>query len=407
MQIILSILKWLGLLILAVAVGIAALPWFPVFFDQIGKSEYQNWLEKKGAPIRLDEAGPDFAFADDFYDNRFIVLGEVHGFEMVQRLDLALLKHLRARVDRPIWYLAEIPPHVARDFNTYVLGGSDEGARRAFDYWSAPDQPFQWGNRNFFDKLTAIRDLNATLTDDMKIRFIGVDKPDSDALSGYSDFAEAGDGPISLAASGAEERVMGRLAANALQRGEDESRYRHIIPNIKIISQMEDFEDVLFYGLWGQFHSVRTSVNDLEPLAAQLNAPGGLFEGKVGVVSTLCVNQCKNMMPSGAFPGLPTPPNGEDYIQLPLSYDEVYLIRIRGIGELKSASGDEEAVLFRLQGADSPYQKGERVIKASGYLSLMQRFEVEGPPAAAADYVVVMQGSEALSPWRGEAWDMK
>lgn len=407
MRLILSILKWLGLLILVAAIGFVSLPWAPVFLDQVGKSKYENWLEKTGAPLRLDEADSDFAFANDFYENRFILLGEVHGFEMVQRLDFVLLKHLRARVNRPIWYLAEIPPHVARDFNTYVLGGSDEGARRAFDDWSAADQPLQWGNRNFFDKLTAIRALNATLADEMKIRFIGVDKPGADALKAYSEFAEIGDDPISLAAPGAEERVIGRLAAKALQRGEEESRYRHILPNIKAVSQMEGFEDALFYGLWGQFHSVRTSVNGVEPLAAQLNGPGGVFEGGVGIISTLCVNQCKNMMPAGAFPGLPTPPNGEDYIQLPLSHDQTYLFRARGIGELKSATDDEEAALFRLAGEGSPYQEGKRVIKMSGYLSLMQQFEIEGPPAAAFDYVVVMQGSEALTPWRGEAWDMQ
>lgn len=407
MRLIFKIFKWLGLIVLLLIFILAAAPWLPVALDQIGKSKYQSWLTENAASLDIDQAEPGFNFDDEFYQNRLIILGEVHGYETVQRLDYALLQHLRQRTDRPIWYLAEIPPHIAHGFNEYVLGGSDAGVRAAFDYWSDPSRKLQWGNQNFFDKLTKIRALNATLTDRMKIRFIGVDKPPANLSKSYDAFTDAGDVPISFNDPDADQRINNYLGSLAAQRPADARRYAHIVPNIEALTAMSGADDILFYGLWGLFHSVRTSVNDIDPLAARLNGPDGSFEDNVGVVSTICVSQCKNMMPAGALPGLPTPPNGENYIQIPLSYDTPYFLRVRGVGELKAVAGDNAVTIFRLDGENSPYKEGSRAIEASGYLALLQPFEIEGPPTEALDYLVVVQGSKALSPWNGTAWNMK
>lgn len=407
MHIFLRILKWIGLFIFIVIIGLLTLPWLPVLSDQFGKSTYQDWLDQRATPLQLDAPDTAFAFHDEFYDNRFIMLSEVHGYETVQRLDLALLKHLRETTDRPIWYLAEIPPHVAHAFNLYILHDDVMAAREAFEYWADASDRFQWGNRNFFDKLTAIRDLNGQLSTEKKIRFIGVDKPQTDTLPAYEALATQHTGAIDLSSDAAAAQLASRLAYLALQRPADAGRYDHIIPNIEDVLGMKGADEVLFYGLWGQFHAMRTEVNGVKPLAARLHNGEGIFADKVGVVSTVCIEDCLNMMPAGAFPGVPKPPNGEDYIQLPLSYDSTYFLRVRGVGELAKAGGDYGATLIPLIGVDSPYHKGKRIISASGYLALMQRFKVAGPPSAVMDYLVVIKGSQPLTPWRGQAWDMQ
>ena len=163
--------------VVLVLMGLGAYPWWPVVRDSFGSNRYVSYLEANRVPLDLSLQEAGFSFPNKVYASRLIMLGEVHGYAVPQRLDLALLQHLSSHAGVR-WYLAELDPAQAMAINKYIAGGDSAAVAAVFDRWA--DQSAQWGNRDFFNKLSGIRAMNAALPPDRQVRFIGVDAPQSD-----------------------------------------------------------------------------------------------------------------------------------------------------------------------------------------------------------------------------------
>ena len=389
---------WAVGVIVVIAVGLAAYPWWPVVRDSFEADRYLSYLEANRTPLDLSVPDADFAFPSDVYTSRFIMLGEVHGYAMPQRLDLALLRHLNTRAGVR-WYLAEVDPLQATAINAYIAGGDSAAAAAVFDRWA--DQTAQWGNREFFDKLTGIRVMNAALPADRQVRFIGVDalqietEPPSGPLPGGN-----------LDSPTTADAINARLALDAARAPGDASRYDHMLRNIETVLQMDGARDETFYGLWGKFHTLKIPAQGAKPIAMHLNAPDGLMSGGVTSITTLCASNCFNMMPAAAMPAPLRPSGGEAYFYAPLGNDRTYFYRTDGVGDLLAAMGDDDAVMFALDAEGTPYRAGRRLVGESGFLAMLQGLGVEGSAADAFDYMIGMRDVAPLTPWRGAAADV-
>ena len=389
---------WTAGVIVVLAVGLAAYPWWPVARDSFGADRYLSYLEANRTPLDLSAPDADFAFPSDVYTSRFVMLGEVHGYAMPQRLDLALLRHLNTHAGVR-WYLAEVDPLQATAINAYIAGGDSAAAAAVFDRWA--DETAQWGNREFFDKLTGIRAMNAALPADRQVRFIGVDAPKSET--------EPPSGPLprgNLDSATTADAINARLAFDATSAPADASRYDHILRNIGTVLQMDGSGDETFYGLWGKYHTLEVPARGSEPLASRLSAPDGLMPNGVTSVVTLCASNCFNMMPAAAMPAPLQPSGGEAYLYAPLGNDWTYFYRTAGVGDLLAAMEDDEAVLFVLDAEGTPYRAGRRLVGESGLLAMLQGLGVEGSAADAFDYMIGMRDVAPLTPWRGDAADV-
>ena len=80
MNVVKKIFKWGGLLFLMLAFFFIALPWFPVIKDNFASKPQKEYLSKNNVTIDLTKADGNFAFDDDFYENRLFLLGEMHGY---------------------------------------------------------------------------------------------------------------------------------------------------------------------------------------------------------------------------------------------------------------------------------------------------------------------------------------
>ncbi|MEQ8434943.1 MAG: hypothetical protein RIA71_11945 [Oceanicaulis sp.] len=397
-------MRWvfrIGFAVLAVLVigvlGVISAPWVPVLRDQFGADPHRAWLAEHQSHL----AAADM-FEDDFSDSRFIILAEMHGYAAVQDADLTLVRHFAQR--GPTTYLAELDPGQAIAFNQYLAGGDESAARAVFDAWA--DQTLQWANTEFFAKLTALAAHNASSPQDEQIWFVGVDRPaSSERLAAQTALVTAQASP-GFDSVEAVQALNLALAEAALGRPETSSRYAHIVANIDMLVATESARDRTFYGLWGLFHGAKTTVNGATPLAVHLDAPGGAFEGAVGVISTMCLDACMNLMPTAALPDALHGPDGTEYVEIPITFDHVYLYRVRGVGDLKSVMGEADSALFRIAGDGTPFAAGARLSQATGVLPLVQPFTYGGPAADIFDYLLVLRGSDALTPWRGEAHDI-
>ena len=398
MPMIKKVALWTAGVIVILAAGLAAYPWWPVVRDAFGADRYVSYLEANRTPLELSAPDADFAFPSDVYTSRFIMLGEVHGYAMPQRLDLALLRHLNTRAGVR-WYLAEVDPLQATAINAYIAGGDKSAAAAVFDRWA--DETAQWGNREFFDKLTGIRAMNAALSADRQVRFIGVDAPQNDTELPSRPLPEG-----NLDSARTADAINARLALDAASAPADASRYDHILRNIGTVLQMDGAGDETFYGLWGKYHVLEVPARGSKPLASRLNAPDGLMPSGVTSVVTLCASNCFNMMPAAAMPAPLRPSGGEAYLYAPLGNDRTYFYRTAGVGDLLAAMGDDDAVMFALDAEGTPYRAGRRLVGDSGLFAMLQSLGVEGSAAEAFDYMIGMRDVAPLTPWRGAAADV-
>lgn len=397
--------KWIlrvlvgALLILLLGFGaIAGLPWLTVLGDGFGSGAYKTHLAANETV--LDLAAPDggFALSEADLEARYIFLGEMHGYGLPQRLDLALVTYVQ-RGEVPRWYLAELTPREAIAVNHYLEGGSDTYVRAMFDRFAG--MSLQWANSEFFDKLTAMRALNETLPPDRQVRFIGIDLDRSGeplALPETGELPAPDLGDFSTA-----QAINHALLAVPADGG---SRYGAMRPRLAALAGMPGHDAARFVGLWGLGHTSEAPIGGGVPLAIWLQDEGAPYGGEVVTINTLCVGECFNMLPAVALPAAMAGPNGEDYIWLPMGVDNPYFQRPKGIGDLMAVLGPDAAALYRISGEGSPYETGDRLTASSGYLVMMRPWEIEGSAAAMTDYMIVYRGTPPLTPWAGEAHDL-
>lgn len=386
---------------LVVLVALFTLPLLPVAQDAVTAGPYRTHLQDNR--VVADET---LQLQPGAYQPGFVMLGELHGFAKVQEMDLLLATHLAQRANMR-WYLAELDPVQADIVNHYLETGNEAPLRAVFDGWA--DETAQWANGEFFAKLAAVRDFNRA-NPETAIYFIGLDRPQNDGL--FNDWRArepmTDSAPASLDAPSYEtaRAINAALGARHAAQAEGAGRYGYILDAVDYLSGIDGFERQTFYGLWGIFHTLKTRTENSEPLARRLHGPEGVFAGQVTTILSVCVADCFNLMPALALPQPLRGERGEPYTILPMGQDNAYMVRARGVGEVIDAMGEENAVLFRLAGDNSPYQRGTRIIGRSGYLTAAFPFKVEGPTAQAVDYLLALRGSEALTPWRGDAYDI-
>ncbi|MEL6365151.1 MAG: hypothetical protein AAFR11_09970 [Pseudomonadota bacterium] len=432
-------LKWVGL-VLALLIAVAALaPWRPALVDQMTAKPYRQWAEANVRTLDLDAPDAKFAFDEAFYDNRLILMGELHGTADPHVLDLALIRHLRERAGLQ-WLMAELDFAQSTLVNFYLMSGEEKYLAPIFEHWAA--ETAQWASNEYYEKLRGLRAYNQALAPGERIRVFGVDRIQSvdvalDVLKDYMEaqdfltvtastdgtapdwaamlapaFAEgAGEearlGAVNAALFAAEtlpasvrDKGFVHLLRNLAALDEGATRYETILANIAAMTAVFGVgDDEPLYGFWGLFHATRAPVNGTSrPLALRLYKEGP-FAGSVGTISFLYTNSA-SMMPSAS---LPEPMRGEGaYTDMPFAQNVPYLYYQRGIYDLTSVAGDARASLFRISGEGSPYAGSGRLGSATGLMTGLGEMTVETADPPPYDYIILSQGSAALTPYVGD-----
>lgn len=396
LRIALGALAFVGVAV-ALLVG---LPWLAVIGDSFGAKSYRAHLEANRTVLDPKAPTMNLRLAPDDAAAKYILLGEMHGYGAPQKVDLALTRALISETT-PRWYLAEMTPREAMAVNLYIAGGEDGPLRAVFDRFAAMQA--QWGNREFFDKLTGFRALNADLPASAQIRFIGIDAPRDDETALAA--PPTGAGAPDLGDRATAQAINAALDADSAS-APDRTRYAAMQAHMTSLAAMPGFDAARFVGLWGLFHASEAPINGAAPLARWLQEERAPYAGAVVTISTLCIGECYNMMPAAALPAPLHGPAGEAYVWLPMDNANPYFMRPKGVGDIARAVGDAPAALFRISGAQTPYADGDRLTRSTGYLTMLQPWDVDGPAAAAMDYLLVFQGSAPLTPWAGGAHDV-
>ncbi|MEO1656883.1 MAG: hypothetical protein AAFR65_04110 [Pseudomonadota bacterium] len=439
MRIVGFVLKWTLLFGLVLAIAAALWPWKVVVEERLSAGPYTSYLERHVQRIDLEQTDPGFSFPDAFYDSQLYLVGEIHGAQAAQDFDLALMKHLHERVGVR-WLMAELSYVQAERFNAYLETGDESHLAPVFQAWL--DRAAQWGNQQHFDKIKDLHAYNVSLPEERRIRYFGVDRiheddlddamlwlggmmadlPDeapgslislrSTALSGdASAFSNVASEALSelQAARDPDDSVLGidpvaasHLVRNILMTLDGAGRYDVIPGNIE--AMVRDFgigDDEPLYGFWGLFHVMKAVVNETgEPLALRLsNGDLPFADAITSIVMTYADSQ--QNFPSKALPGFLQ--SEGPFTEFTMSQNNPYLMYLDGIGDLRAVAGGSQTAIFELYTEGSPYVGDTRLRTQTGLLTKVFRFEITPPEQQPAEYIVLIDGSPALTAWEGTA----
>ena len=399
-----KIIKGLLAILLISAIALFALPWLNPVSERFGNSDRRDYLAANLVALDENDLSSGLALAPDDYAARYVLLGEMHGFAVPQRADLALVRHLQEKGPAR-WYLGEVTPEEAIAINTYISGGDDAAVRAVFERFA--DMPVQWANREFFEKLTGLRALNAGLPAERQVRFIDIDASRTAPLGVPLDTPAADTAP-DLASFARADAINALLAAKSAEPG-SETRYAAMQRNMGILAGLPGFAEARFMGLWGTFHASEAPINGEKTLSMWLQDSDAPYAGDVVTINFVCTSECYNMMPKAA---LPEPMHGSaeaEFTALPMHLDNPYVQRLKGVDDLSATMRDTGMEVALLPVSESsPYRGDSRMLTGySGYLPLIQPWEVEGSASEMTDYFLVARSSAALTPWRGKLYDVE
>lgn len=408
---------------------LAVAPWWVVGRDVVTGGSYQEYLEDHVQRLDLSAPDPGIDFPEAFYNHRLFLVGEIHGAAKAQRLDFTLMTHLADRAGVR-WLMAELDPAQAGRFNAYLETGDASVVRPVFEAWLA--EAAQWGNQEHFEKLRALREWNQARPEAERLRYFGVDwiqdvdgavawlareleRGPSDAGTEAGDAGSARerlweqardfDGDLQALLKAAEEADAAlepetrHLVRSLRMHAEGASRYEAIEANVD--AMVEDFgigEDEPIYGFWGVFHVMQTRVNgSARPLALRLRASTHPFADDI-VSLVMVYADAKMNMPSRMLPEAIRPQG--PFFDAPMSQDSPYLQYLKGIRDLKIVADGADAAIFRLDAEGSPYEEGDRLLEQRGLLTKLFPFEVSLEDGRPAEYVILVNGSDALTAYQ-------
>lgn len=397
-------------------------------------AELVNYLRQNSAVMegKIPDSMP--VFDDSFYQNQVFLLGESHGVQKGQDLDLALLQHLNRKVGLR-YYLAEVDFTKAYFLNQFLETGREELLKAVFTDWVSANQ--QWANQAFYSKVKAIKAYNHTLPADKQIRFVGIDAIHNTALlarhleellAAHQPKAKQLFRPLvaslrantqdsiilhatklleNITASEEEyERVLSNsygpvkhLLTNCAHI--DKGRGAMLFENFKAVRTLYGLQQEKLYGLWGFTHILQAKVNagQIEPFGYKLAKNASL--NLKGVVSIACTYVDSKMM----FPTAYLPEQWRDDNKAFTDTDKFNhdgpLVMAADVEVLKKVTEANTCTIFNLQAPQSPLKSRPFAISYAPIMPEGQRLYLNEPGKSTADYfqyLILIRNSKATSP---------
>lgn len=393
-------------------------------------TQHQAYLKKNMQEVSLGENNFEI-FDDTFYQSKVIMLGEVHGFAMPQKLDFDLLKHLNQKTGLT-HYLAEVDQSQAYFLNQYLTTGDEKLLDYVFQTWV--NYNAQWANKESYTKLQRIYSYNQTLPAAKRITIVGVDriqdtnvtkrhltemlqaanyKPGSDTIV---------DSLTQLLADSTTEYTtlrtfaLNNLAANCnlpqtikkeLQHIFTNLKYQHeaiardsvMFLNLKNLSEANNWQNQQFYGMWGLMHTLQNKVNGgYTSFAALLKNEESPFRNKVITINIMATDS-ENMIPAGMMPVALN--KGYAYVNTTFVNSDGPLAFVNGIKDLKAVTKANSMSIFKLDAENSPYRSSSLLANTSVLVPGQSGIKPDIKKATVTDacqYVVLIRNSKAATP---------
>ncbi|MDO1450611.1 hypothetical protein Q0590_30335 [Rhodocytophaga aerolata] len=403
-------------------------------------SVHQAYLQQHKQEINLSAEDEFSLFDSAFYQNQIFILAEVHGFAAPQELDYRLLKHLNQQTGLR-YYLAEVDYSQAHFLNQYLQTGDEPLLSYVFQTWVKMNA--QWGNKNYYNKLKKIYQLNQQLPEERRISIVGVDKIQDIAVTnqflreiiGKPTYAILNPNGFDTLHTYLETDTIslqqyGLFSQSLLSSIQQDSTFSslpdtekfdllHVLRNISYFAQPSPRDSIMYinlqavvkekhlehekmYGLWGYGHTLPSTFNGRKSFVHFLKE-NIHFSGKVLAMNTFAIDS-ENMIPARSMPEWLTkteiPDKKLSYISTTWVNSNGPLAFVKGIKDLQATSRENTITLFQMDGNNSPYKNSSLLINTRvpipGQTIIPDREDLT--IAEAFPYVFLIRNSAALQP---------
>lgn len=400
-------------------------------------SSYTNYLKNNHEKIAIGSNKSPGIFDDAFYNNQVFLVSESHGYQKPHELDLELFKMISNKTGLR-YYLAEIDFSQAFYLNKYLNTGNEDYLKNMYQRWF--NETAQWGNKTGFEKWRSIYAWNKTLPNNKKIIVLGLDNAQDlnlnekrlteilaevnyktstnvmlDSLAGFKTMDVEKDTTKRF------KKFVRRLGADVSLNEAAYKRilknnyfnFRIIIDNIaskkgreaKIFENFNSFYEEYklsnekMYGFWGRFHAMQDSINSAMPFAGMLKKSNLPLSNKIISIPVFCVESA-SMLPTAFLPPMARQ-NGTIFSKSAMVNDDSFVYSVEGIKIFRKFVGKEESVIFKLNGATSPFNKGFNLVESSSQFD--KTFNWAGNKQAATtsyfQYAIVVSNSDWAIPY--------
>jgi hypothetical protein len=165
--------------------------------------------------------------------------------------------------------------------------------------------------------------------------------------------------------------------------------------NFKMFYEKEGLRSKKLYGYFGLFHVFQYRVNGKHPLASKIRMSDLGLEDKILSINFM-LNDSYMVMPSKSLPEF-LRDNGP-YTRMPLSADNMLVIYIYGIKDLKRMTGKQQKSLIKMNGIDNPYANSNRLNTSFQILPVTDLFEMTDKGKPYIQYTVFVRNSDWAEP---------
>jgi hypothetical protein len=424
-------------LLLALLFALAGLR--PTIAQTTSTADYLRVNHRPFAPAEPDSYA---LFDSAFYAADVFMLGENHGYAAPQTIDLALLKHLNQRVGLR-YYLAEMDVAQAELVNQYLLTGQPVYLDSLFRGFLAQTVAgtSQWGNRQFYGKLVAIRAYNQTRPDSLRIRFLGVDWFQRGGSLTIDWLRQTMRQKLSVPATGPADPVLDSLrlimqrptvtlgkllplaprlradyqanpAIYAALLGDRLLTFRQIfemlpysgqgITRDEVAARLTQFltterhlEYEKLYGLWGYTHVLQAGANKSATLSGLL-----VKAGRKVVTMPIMFKDSRMLLHRDYVPFM-FRKKGETFVEMDYLDADGRIFGVDGFRDLLPVTTENQTTLIKLDAPDSPYRTKLSLVKVGGFTGT--KVAPNDPEHSVTtdyfQYVFVVCNSPAVSLW--------
>ena len=368
-----KIVKIIGKIVLLI-IGLIGIVYLGFWINEyLAGNKYVDYLKKhKLISTQINDSIP-LKFDNTFSDNQLFLVGEIHEVGTSPIIDVSTFKYLNQQ-NNITTYIAEMDIPQSYYINRYLKDSTDLSLEKILNEWvvyigtvSSEYRDKKWGNlKKYYQQLDdtkkfEVYGLNRLNDFNLLNRLLKEKLP----LTYSTEIPESKDSLINWISSNIpqilrttsfskqDSLLLSNIEFNCSNLDKIKSRDEFMYDNFHRYYEQNDWESKKIYGCFGLYHSLQGIDNTL---GGRIKTNSFLSGNMVSLIALY--NHSHLTVPSQGLPACLADDN--IYTRLPYSNGNIFFGYIKGIEDFKRVSAKNSINLFKLDGANSPYNLSNR-----------------------------------------------
>lgn len=368
-----------------------------------------KYLSENSVTIPINESFNYQSIEPDIKNTNLILVGEIHGFDEPSKFDVDFFKYLHKNhnVDH---YIAEFDFIQADLLNKYLKTGKIDYLEKALNKWVVIQGR---NNKDYFNKFVELQSYYNQLPEDDKFEFIGIDAlRDGDLLNEFLITLYPTNSIVNNENKKTYLNMVDELIFSYQNNNDTLFILNHLKANLQYIQEKTNREEIMFqnfsnlfkeyqleerklYGFFGVTHVFQYRINGKHPLASKIRTSNLGFEDKILSLNFM-MNDSYMVMDSKQLPSFMS--DGGAYTRIPVSADNMLIMYIVGIKDLKRMTPKHHKSLIKMDHIDSPYSNTIRMSKTIQILPVTSILEMNDKGKPYVQYTIFVRNSDWAEP---------